>query len=122
MEGKTITQKTRAIIAGAAAGLTGGFFGAGGGALLLPLFTRFVKIDGGKAYACTVAVTLPLSLVCAAVYYFKSGFELHAALPYLLGGAVGGTLGGAVFKKIPTAVLRRVFAALMIFGGVRSLL
>ena len=40
----------------------------------------------------------------------------------LAGGLAGGFLGGRIFKRIPLAVIRRIFAAFIIYGGVRNLL
>ena len=74
------------------------------------------------AFATSVAVILPLSLVSAAVYWLKGGVDLAAAWPYLLGGAVGGLLSGKLFQKVPLAWLRRAFGALILYGGVRAVL
>ena len=117
-----MSQKIRCAVAGLAAGLANGFFGAGGGSLLVPILTRLAKIDDRAAYASSVAVILPLSMVSAAVYILRSGFDFPLALPYLIGGLVGGFAGGRVFKRVPTGFLRRAFAVLIVFGGVRSLL
>jgi len=117
-----MSQKIRCAIAGFAAGLANGFFGAGGGALLVPLFTRLAKIDDRRAYASSVAVILPLSIVSAVVYYLKSDLDFALALPYLAGGLAGGLIGGRVFKRIPTVWLRRALAVIIVYGGVRFLL
>ena len=47
---------------------------------------------------------------------------LLTALPYLLGGLVGGFVGGKLFKKMPSAWLRRLFGVFLLYGGVRYLL
>ena len=44
------------------------------------------------------------------------------ALPFLLGGAGGGLLCGLFYHKISPRLLQKVFALLMLYGGVRSLL
>ena len=41
---------------------------------------------------------------------------------YLLGGLAGGFLGGKLFTKVPAVWLRRLFAAFLVYGGVRYLL
>ena len=117
-----MSQKIRCAIAGLAAGLSNGFFGAGGGMLLVPIFTRLAKIDDRRALASSVAVILPLSLVSAVVYGLKLGFDFPLALPYLIGGLAGGLAGGLLFKRVPAVLLRRAFALLILYGGVRFLL
>ena len=45
-----------------------------------------------------------------------------AALPYLIGGTVGGWAGGKWFKGVKMPWLKRSFGLLLIYGGVRSFL
>lgn len=109
-------------ITGALSGLANGLFGSGGGMFLVPLLTRWTKLAERTAFATSVAVIFPLSLVSAVVYGFRGAIDLAAAWPYLLGGAAGGILSGVVFRKVPLTLLRRVFALLILYGGVRALL
>ena len=85
--------KLRHALSGAAAGLTNGFFGGGGGSVLVPLLTRVCGLSQRQAFATSVAVILPLCVLSAAIYLFRGGLDLTATLPYLIGGAAGGWLG-----------------------------
>lgn len=109
-------------MAGACAGALNGFFGAGGGMILVPLLIRWLKIEERRAFATSVFIILPLCIVSATVYLLKFRFDLLLALPYLVGGLLGGFAGGCCFKKIPTVLLHRIFGLLLIYGGIRSLL
>lgn len=115
-------DKAKYAVTGALGGLANGLFGSGGGLFLVPLLTRWTKLDQRKAFATSVAVILPLSLVSACVYWWKGALDLSAAWPYLLGGALGGLLSGKVFRKVPLLWLRRVFGLLILYGGVRAVL
>ena len=112
----------RALTAGAAAGLTNGLFGGGGGSVLVPLLTRLCGLDQRRAFATSVAVILPLCALSAALYLWRGGLDLGAALPYLLGGALGGWAGGKWFRGVKLPWLKRAFGLLLIYGGVRNLL
>ena len=112
----------RFALSGAAAGLTNGFFGGGGGSVLVPLLTRLCRLEERKAFATSVAVILPLCMLSAGIYLWRGGLELGVALPYLLGGALGGWLGGRWFKGVRVEWLRRGFGLLLLYGGVRCLL
>ena len=112
----------RALAAGAAAGLTNGLFGGGGGSVLVPLLTRLCGLDQRRAFATSVAVILPLCAQSAALYRWKGGLDLGAARPYLAGGARGGWAGGKWFRGVKLPWLKRAFGLLLIYGGVRSLL
>jgi uncharacterized membrane protein YfcA len=115
-------EKSKYAISGALAGLANGFFGAGGGLFLVPLFTRFIKMDEKQAFATSVFVILPLSAVSALIYYLRGILDLSVAWPYLVGGFLGGILAGLTFRKIPVTLLRRAFGLLMIYGGIRAAL
>ena len=110
------------IITGMLAGTANGFFGAGGGLFLVPLFTKWLHMEQRKAFATSVAVILPLSAVAFAVYLLKGDFDFMAALPYLLGGLAGGVIAGTIFDKVSVVWLRRLFGLLIIYGGVRAVL
>jgi len=79
-------------------------------------------LDERRAFATSVAVIAPLCALSAGIYYFRGGLDLQTALPYLAGGLVGGLIGGRVYKKLSMVWLRRVFALLILYGGVRALL
>ncbi len=114
--------RLRYALAGGAAGLTNGFFGGGGGSALVPLLTKVCGLSQRRAFATSVAVILPLCVLSAAIYLFRGGLDLVTALPYLLGGAAGGWLGGKWFKGMKMTWLKRLFGALLIYGGVRCFL
>ena len=104
------------------AGLAGGFFGGGGGMILLPLLSRQQNLAGKRAFATCLASILPMCCVSAAVYWWQVQPPWTLVLPYLLGGAVGGALGGLTFRKVPVGFLRVVFGLFLLYGGVRYLL
>lgn len=109
-------------LAGAAAGLANGLFGGGGGSVLVPLLRRPCGLTQRQAFATSVAVILPLCALSAALYLVRGGLDLSAALPYLLGGAAGGWLGGKLFKGVRTGWLRRGFGLLLLYAGARCFL
>ena len=111
-----------ARIAGTAAGLANGLFGGGGGMVFLPILSRWGGLSQRKLYATCVAVILPLCVVSAAVYVLRRGVDLTLAAPYLLGGLIGGFLGGRLFPQVSAGWLRYLFAAFLLYGGVRYLL
>ncbi len=115
-------ENAKYAAAGALAGAANGFFGAGGGLFLVPLMTAWCGLEQRKAFATSVAVILPLSIVSAVIYWMKGGLDLSAALPYLIGGAGGGAIAGRIFRKVRMVWLRRAFGLLILYGGVRAVL
>lgn len=117
-----ISKQFKYAVGGAASGLVNGFFGGGGGMFLVPVLIRWAKMDERRAFATSVLVILPLCAVSSVIYLLRTELSLTAALPYLAGGLFGGLLGGKLFSKVSMIWLRRVFALLLLYGGVRALL
>ncbi len=109
-------------LAGGAAGLVNGFFGGSGGQVLVPLLAGECGLVQRKAFATSVAVIAPLCALSAGIYWLRGDLDPAAALPYLAGGLAGGFIGGRVFKKLSMVWLRRGFALLILYGGVKALL
>ena len=108
-------------VAGGLAGIANGFFGGGGGMVLVPLLTARCGLDQRRAFATSVAIILPLCVLSSVIYLFRGGLDLAVALPYLAGGLAGGFLGGRLFQKLNMDWLRRAFALLILYGGFKSL-
>lgn len=113
-------QNTKYAITGSASGIANGLFGAGGGMFLVPLLVRWCGIEERRAFATSVAVIFPISIVSAILYWMHGILDWQAALPYLVGGAIGGLIAGRIFKKVKLVWIRRAFGVLIIYGGVRA--
>ena len=116
-----MADKWKYALCGALAGAVNGFFGGGGGMVFIPLATRWAGMETRRAFATCVGVILPMTAVSAVIYFWRGGLTLAAAWPYVLGGTLGGLVAGRVFKKVPTALLRKGLALLILYGGWRSL-
>ena len=115
-------KTTKYRIAGALAGTVNGLFGGGGGIPLAVLLRKWTGLADKTAFATCVAIILPVCLVSTAVYALRGTLPLAEALPYLFGGLLGGFLGGRLFKSLPNAWLRRIFALFLLYGAARYLL
>lgn len=109
-------------VSGAAAGAANGLFGAGGGMILVPLLTRWAGLEDKKAFATSISIIAPLCLVSIVVYCMQGSMDFMQALPYLIGGFLGGLIGGKLFKKVPAKFLHRALGLIIIYGGIRSIL
>ena len=108
-------------LSGAAAGVVNGFFGAGGGMVLVPMLIKVCKAEDKKAFASAISIILPLSIVSIIIYYTKGIFPIKEAGPYLLGGLAGGLLGGILFKNLSANFLHKFFGIIILWGGIRLL-
>ena len=111
----------KCLLAGLAAGFVNGFFGAGGGMVLVPLLIWLVGLPDKLAFSSAINIILPLCVVSLVIYGRHDMLPLSDALPYLLGGAGGGVLAGLWFQKVPAKWLHLALGALILLGGVRLL-
>ena len=114
-------QTFRLLIAGGAAGRICGLFGAGGGMVLVPLLIHFCHMESKTAFASSLSIMLPISLVTLFSYHLTTGLPLQESVPYLAGGFAGGIAAGIFYKKIPTVLLHRAMGILILWGGIRLL-
>ena len=121
MEQKNVSL-WKCLLAGLAAGFVNGFFGAGGGMVLVPLLIFLVGLPDKLAFSSAISIILPLCVVSLVIYGRHDMLPLSDALPYLLGGAGGGVLAGLWFQKVPAKWLHLALGALIIKGGVRLLI
>ena len=112
----------KCLLAGLAAGFVNGFFGAGGGMVLVPLLIWLVGLPDKLAFSSAISIILPLCVVSLVIYGRRDMLPLSDALPYLLGGAGGGVLAGLWFQKVPAKWLHLALGALILLGGVRLLI
>ena len=114
-------DRFRFAISGAAAGMINGFFGAGGGMILVPLLIHFCKLDDKQAFSTAVSIILPICLVSIAVYWLHGTFPITEALPYLIGGLAGGVASGLLFQKVSANLLHKGLGLVILWGGIRLL-
>ncbi|MBE6757090.1 MAG: sulfite exporter TauE/SafE family protein [Ruminococcaceae bacterium] len=110
------------LVVGAAAGTANGLFGAGGGLIAVPLLIGWLKLPEKNAYATSLAVMVPISMVSLTVYFLRGGLVVADMGWYLLGGVVGGGLAGILFRRIPVQWLRWAMAGFLLYGGVKAVL
>ena len=109
------------VAAGLAAGAVNGLFGAGGGMVLVPLLTLLTDLKEDRVFPASICIILPICMVSLLVTLRATGLDLPAALPYLIGSAVGGVAAGCFGKKIPVTWLHRILGALILWGGIHYL-
>ena len=106
-------------VAGLAAGGINGLFGAGGGMVLVPLLTKFAKLEPDQVFPASVIIILPICLI--SLWIGGGQIPWDIAIPYLLGSAVGGIGAGLWGKKIPVLWLHRALGIFILWGGIRYL-
>ena len=105
---------------GIAIGVISGLVGIGGGALLIPALVFFYGMSQIKAQGTSLAtLLLPIGFFAFWTYYKAGHADLKLAMWIALGFAAGGWLGGLWAQHLPSAVLKRSFAALLVVLAVK---
>ena len=111
----------KCALAGFGAGIANGLFGSGGGMILVPVFASMHKDEEKKAFATSVFCVLFLSIYSIILYSRTQSIGISELLPYLLGGAAGGAVGGILFKRLSVTVVRRIFALFILWAALRAI-
>ena len=98
-------------------GFVSGFFGAGGGLIILPALIRILKVDELKARGTTLA-TILIAILVSSIFYTKYNyFDLELSIKVAIGGIIGGILGAKLVKKIPKFWLSIIFDIFLIWAA-----
>ncbi len=111
-------RKVMIALSGLIAGVVNGLLGTGGGIIIVPLLNKY-GLEKKESHATAVAVILPLSVISAAFYLGRGSVAFSDVLPYIPGGIIGAVIGTFLMTKIKARILSKIFAALIIFAGIR---
>ncbi len=114
-------KKMLTALYGAAIGFINGLLGAGGGMLAVPLLKK-QGLSQKQAQQNAIAIILPITAVSAGIYLFKDYVNLSDSFSYLPTGLVGSLIATLLMKKLSNKWLKRIFAAFMLYAGIRLLL
>lgn len=108
------------LLTGLLAGVLGGFFGIGGGIIIIPALIYLFGFNQHMAQGTTLAAMIPPIGLMAAIAYWRAGnVDLKAAILIAAGFFVGGWIGGIAVQHVSGATLRRVFAVLLAIVAVK---
>ena len=104
----------RVLVAGLAVGALTGFFGVGGGFMIVPVLTLWLAVGFRRAVA-TSLVIITLTAIAALASHLLTGAAPHVGVTAALAGstAVGALAGTAIGRRLPQAALGRAFAAIV---------
>ena len=112
-------------VAGLSAGLANGLLGAGGGIIVTYALVHLLGDKGSAAkdvFANVVAAMLPMTAVSAVIYAVRGNLDLKQSAPFLLPAVIGGIVGALLLGHVNTGGLKKTFAALVVFSGLRLIL
>jgi len=112
---KTTTDTVvRVILAGTAVGFLTGFFGVGGGFVIVPALVLALGYDMPIAVGTSLLVIAVSSAEGLAFRLSSGGVDWRIALPFTVAGIIGVLLGDRIAGRVPAAKLTRWFVWLLV--------
>lgn len=109
------------LIFGVVIGFINGFFGGGGGMIVVPILYYIFKLPEKVSHATALFIILPLSIAGSIIYIIKGGVLTLNLLYCGVGFIAGGIIGAILLKKANNKTLRVIFASIMLIAGIRLL-
>lgn len=106
------------VLVGVLVGTLSGFFGIGGGMILIPIL-MFLGIDIKTAISISIVQMVFSSLYGSYLNHKKGSLIVGEGIWVGVGGFLGGFGGAYVSNSIPSSVLEYLFLGLLIFALVR---
>jgi hypothetical protein len=114
-------ERARALLVGAAAGALGGFFGVGGGIVLIPMLIGVFGLTQHQAHGTSLAVIGATALGGLVVYGMMGQVDWVTALVAGIGSAIAAPLGARWAARTSASGLRQAFAVFMALVALRLL-
>ncbi|HTY45239.1 MAG TPA: sulfite exporter TauE/SafE family protein [Patescibacteria group bacterium] len=103
------------VILGLVAGIFGGMFGIGGGAVLIPALVYLFGLTQHQAQGTTLAAMVPpIGLLAALRYYYNGNVKLHIAAFICIGFFIGGLIGAQLVQNFSDPLLKKMFGVFML--------
>ncbi len=107
-------QLGRLLAAGAGIGALTGFFGVGGGFLIVPALTLWLGVAFRRAVATSLVVITLTGLAALASHLgARAEIDVPVTASLAVSTGVGGLLGASLGQRLPQSVLARAFAAIV---------
>ncbi|MGI8503623.1 MAG: TSUP family transporter [Hassallia sp.] len=112
------------LLIGLVAGVAGGMFGIGGGAIMVPAMVLLIGMDQKFATGTSVAAQiLPIGILAAIVYYRNGNVNIKYAV-FIAAGLIVGNFFGALFANQPfisSALMKKLYGIFLLLIGCRYL-
>jgi len=113
-----MTPLLRFVVIGILSGVAAGFFGIGGGILVVPMLIYWVGFSQHRATGTSLAVLLPPVGLAAVIEYYRNGnVDIRAAITIAIAMLVGGGVGGYFANRVAGPYLRLFFGVFVVLLG-----
>ena len=104
----------REIFVGLISGIVSGL-GMGGGTILITFLTCFLKVNQIVAQASNIIFFVPTSIIATVVNIKNHTLKWKVAIPLVITGVIGASIGSVIANKLDTSLLKKAFAIFLLF-------
>jgi hypothetical protein len=111
------------ILIGLISGIASGFFGIGGGLVMVPAMVYFFQLTQHQAQGTSLAVlTAPVVILGAIKYYREGNVNLQMAAFIAIGLFAGVYLGATLVHHVPDPTLKKLFGVVLLIVSIKMIL
>lgn len=110
------------ILAGLLSGIVSGFFGAGGGMILVPFLTLILKKTEVESRATTILCIFFMVLTSSIFYFKQDSIDWIVAPKASVGGIIGGVIGSKLLISLDKNILQIIFIVFLIYSGIKFII
>jgi uncharacterized protein len=110
------------ILIGFAAGVLSGLVGVGGGIIVVPALVFFLGFTQQQAQGTSLGLLLlPVGILAVLNYYKQGHIDVRVVGIMALAFILGGWLGSKWAISLPEATVKRIFAVILFYSGIKMM-
>lgn len=115
------TARLPGVLTGAADGAFSGLTGVGGGAVMVPMLTGWLKLGQHRAHATSLALIMLIAAAGVIPYSLAGNIDWPLVAALLPGAIAGVFVGAKAMVRVPALQLRLLFGLFLLFVAFRQL-
>ena len=110
------------IVIGLVAGVLSGMIGVGGGIIVVPALVFFLGFNQHQAQGTSLGLLLlPVGILAVMNYYNKGFIDIKVVAIMSLAFILGGWLGSKLSLSLPADTVKKIFALLLFYTGIKMM-
>jgi uncharacterized protein len=110
------------VIIGLAAGILSGLVGVGGGIIVVPALVFFLSFTQQQAQGTSLGLLLlPVGILAVLNYYKQGHIDIRVVAIMAVAFVIGGWLGSKWALSLPELTVKRIFAIILFYSGIKMM-
>lgn len=110
-------RSLKLVIIGVVSGVINGFFGAGGGLVIVPMLKKFDTKNSKVVHATTLGCVMFMCLSSSVIYFMNGCIDFKLVLFCLIGSLIGSFVSVKLLKNLKNIYIDLIFSCVLIIAG-----